>query len=264
MIGVMLLSMAAGVLAQEEDDISSSGGNFTAAVLFGRGQFISVPNAPSAPGYNYNWSVDGSAPITNVSGNYNDVANMIGVECRYFVSDAIAIKLSGAGILRHTPQRDNVPAVIDPNGPNAAWIPAYNAVKQQNHLDVFVNLGGEYHLSSSFEKVSPYVGISVPFMYGRRSQYDPTIEDNHPLTGLPYAVDVSVRHTQVMSFGGQIAAGVDYALQEALFIGFEFKPFSYWYTFSEKMPAAGLETLQADTHTFAFFSQVNFKVGFKF
>jgi hypothetical protein len=57
---------------------------------------------------------------------------------------------------------------------------------------------------------------------------------------------------------------MDYYVADGMFIGFEFKPISYIYTYARKFPAPGLEMLESDAHTWAFFNQIYFKLGFNF
>jgi hypothetical protein len=99
-------------------------------------------------------------------------------------------------------------------------------------------------------------------LYGRRTLYDPTITLNQD--GSFVIADISERHAEIAGFGLQLVAGFDYYIAKGLYTGFEFKPASYVYAFNIKLPAAGLETLEAETHTFSFFSQIYLKLGFRF
>lgn len=265
-ISALLICLLPNVLAQEQTaSFGPVKGVFSGAVLFGRGSYLVTGlDVPSAP-YNYtNWTVSGSAPYLNsVEAGYNDVSNMLGVEGRYFLSNKLALKISGGAIYRGTPSRINLPGVIDPNAPNSAWIPAYNAVMQDVRIDANLDLGADFIFpSKKFDKVFPYVGVNVPLMYGRRSQLDPTITYN--TDGSFVIADVGVRHAEIIGFGLQSTAGIDYYLAKGFFMGFEFKPISYVYAYNRKIPAPGLEVLQADTHTWSFFSQIYFKLGFNF
>lgn len=264
-ISALLLGLLGSVFAQEDSGFGPAAGDFSGAVLFGRGSFLSTGlDVPSAPWTNYNWTVSGSAPYQNsVEAGLNDVSNMLGVEGRYFVTSRIAVKLSGGAIYRGTPARDYVPGLMDPNSPNATWIPIYNAVQQDSRVDFNLNIGGDYIFpSKKFDRIFPYVGANIPLLYGRRTQYDPTItlESN----GGFVIADVGMRHAEVFGFGLQTVAGVDYYIAKGLYFGFEFKPISYVYAFNRKIPAPGLVPLEADTHTWSFFSQIYCKLGFRF
>jgi opacity protein-like surface antigen len=262
-ISALLLGLTGSVFAQDAG--GPAAGDFSGAVLFGRGAYqYSGLDLPYAPGTNTSWYVSGSSPYLNaVSPGYNDVSNMLGVEGRYFFTDKVALKVSGGAILRSTPPRINIPANIDPSAPNATWLPAYNAVVQSNTVDFNLNIGGDYFFpSEKFTRVFPYVGANLPFFYGRRSEYDPTFTTDG--SGNPYLVDIGLRHVEVIGFGLQSVAGMDYYVADGMFIGFEFKPISYIYTYARKFPAPGLEMLESDAHTWAFFNQIYFKLGFNF
>jgi len=298
---VMLSAMLAGLYAQDstpkEEPVSfiPKKGSFTGAILFGRGNFLNsglqVPQSPTLtpttttesvlqPGGSYlnvsttkyNWNVGGVSPYNNtVDVNNNDVTNIVGAEMRYFISDQMALKLSGGALVRNTPSYVNKPGFIvtDPvtgavATSDATWLPAYNAIKADNQADVNINVGAEKHFATKYNKLSPYAGLTVPFYYGRRSQYDPTIDDTKLPTDPQYIVDVGVRHAELVGFGLQSVAGVDYYLMEGFYFGFEIKPISYVYAYTTSRPAPGLPVQKADTHTLSFFSQTFLKIGFKF
>ncbi|MFO7743965.1 MAG: BT1926 family outer membrane beta-barrel protein [Psychroflexus sp.] len=238
-------------------------GDFSFAVLFGRGNFFSS-NLVAPPSPQGEWTVPGTAPYADfVSANDNDASNMVGVEGRYFVTGNIALKLSGGAIIRDTPSRMNIESASDfSEDNNQVWIPNYAAVKSNEQVDINVNLGAEYHFDSRFKRISPYLGFSVPFYYARRSMYDPSIISGS--NEEPVIVDIGNRHLEVIGAGAQLVAGIDFHLLEGFYIGIETKPVSYIYSYSTKSPGPGFEHLEADSHTFSFLAQNFLKLGFKF
>jgi hypothetical protein len=272
-LAAMLFGLFGSVLAQEGSSQSNGGGSaagfapeagdISVAVLFGRGNFLSsgLEMTPSAYNRANYWTVPGTAPSADmISTNDNSVTNIVGAEIRYFLQPNIALKLSGGAIHRNTPARVNVPGGMNDGSDNSSWIPAYEAVVSDNRLNANVNLGVEYHYNTKYNRLFPYTGLTVPFYYGRRTMYDPTITGGEN----PVIVDVGARHTEAIGFGAQVVGGVDYYLMEGLYFGFEIKPVSYIYAYNTKFPAPGLETLQADNHTISFFSQTFLKLGFRF
>jgi hypothetical protein len=252
-------------------DFAPSAGDISGALLFGRGNFFN--GGLEVPGVSATWTEDpvtGASPYANtVDPNENSVTNIVGAEARYFLASNIALKISGGAIIRNTPARPNVPGFIDDGTDAGAWIPAYAAVEADNRVDINVNLGGEYHFTTQYNRLYPYVGATIPYYYARRSMYDPTIEEGTEGSGgdepgTPTVIDVGVRSVEIIGFGLQAVGGVDYYLMDGLYFGFETKPISYVYAYSNKIPAPGLETLSADTHTWSFFSQTFVKVGFRF
>jgi len=241
---------------------------FSMAILFGNGIYLAEPAIPASP-TTADWTVSGEAPYASGISTNNSLTNMIGAEFRYFVSNGFALKLNGSGIFRNTPAADNVPGVtpatseaVDPTSPNAGWIPNYAATVMDNSLNVNVSVGGEFHIATGTQ-VLPYVGVMVPFGYGRKSQYNPTTNVSMA-TGLAAVTDVGVRHIETIGFGGQLVFGADYNLTEGFYLGVEIKPVAYLYAYKTKCPAPGLETRSADTHTYGFFTQPVFKIGVRF
>lgn len=266
-LSIILVSFFCG-FAQETSEMDTDDifapvkGDFSLAVLFGRGNFFqSGLMAPSAPVMN--WTVDGNGPYADmIDPNYNDASNMIGVEGRYFLKNNLALKLSGGAVIRDTPARMNIQSFSNfEEDNNQVWIPNYGSVESDERTDANVNVGVEYHFDSRFQRISPYAGVTVPFYYGRRSAYDPAIitKENEPVI-----VDIGKRHTEVVGVGAQLVGGVDFHLLEGFYLGAEVKPVSYLYAYSQKSPGPGLENLESNSNTFSFFGQTFLKLGFKF
>jgi hypothetical protein len=248
-------------------DYAPAAGDFSASLLFGRGNFMisnldaGVPAVPTT-----SWQVPGSAPVNNtVDANGNDVTNMVGAEVRYYLMDNLAIKLSGGAIIRNTPAQTNIPGFIDSSDDKAAWIPAYASVKADNRIESNVNLGVDKIFTTKYNRVFPYVGITIPFYYARQSFYDPTIIDADGSSGAdPVIVDLGVRSAEIIGFGGQIVGGFDFYVFEGMYMGFEIKPVSVVYAYMVKAPGSGLPTGQSENTTYSFFSQPFLKIGFRF
>ena len=235
-------------------------GDFTAAMIFGRGAFLN--SGLTVPSSFTNWStVSGAAPYANdVDANSNSITNMVGAEGRYYVKDNFAITLSGGAIMRNTPSQLAIPAVFNGNGEQV--VPRYNAVVADERIDVNATVGAQWLFTTKNDRLFPYVGVALPFDYARRSLFDPTI--NVADNGDVNITDLTARHVDITAFGIQAVAGVDYYFTKDVFFGFDIKPMSYNYAFSVKSPADGLIKLEADTNTVSFFAQFSFKLGFKF
>jgi len=227
------------------DTFAPQKGDYTAALVFGRGAYLDgglvVPGSYS--------SVPGDAAVANdVSTNYNSATNMVGVEARYYASNNFAITLSGGAILRNTPYQLAIPA--------AGNIPAYDAVVADERADVNVTLGGQWLFKAKNNRMFPYLGFGLPFDYARRSLFDPTV--------IPEIADLGARHVEIISYGVQAVAGIDYYLAKDVFFGVNINPVSYTYAVSYKSPGPGLLDLDADTDTISFFAQFSLRLGFKF
>ncbi len=232
-------------------------GDFTIAMLFGRGAYLNQGLAvPSSNG-----SVNGVPAFANdVNANNNDFTNMIGLEGRYYVGKRFALALSGGAIFRNTPSALNIPEVVDANG--NVLIQGYDAVIADEQVDVNISVGGQWMFSTKNDRLVPYLGFALPYDYARRSLFDPSlyVDDD----GLVTATDLGARHVEIAAFGVQAVAGIDYFLAQDFFLGFDVRPISYNYAVSIKTPGPGLKDLQAETETVSLFAQFSFKLGFKF
>jgi len=245
--------------SSEDNGFAPSAGDFTGSILFGKALFfdlsLDVPGSIQ-PGS----TVNGSSPTAyRIVSDINDAANMVGGEARYFILDNIAVKLGAAAIFRNTPDQPNAPAPNTTPG-GLQTVPNYAAVEAENETYITVNLGGEYHFTSKYERLFPYVGINFPFHTGRYTVYDPTVTGG----ANPTIVDLGQRSAELLAFGVQAAAGVDYYLMEGFYFGFEIKPVSYFYAYSTQIPGPGLEERQAETSTISLFTQPFLKFGFRF
>ncbi|MCM5662330.1 BT1926 family outer membrane beta-barrel protein [Galbibacter mesophilus] len=249
----LLLSILTYAQSTSEGTTTPLKGDFTGSLLLGRGRFLqgglTVP--PPVP-----QTVSGDAPYNNtVSANSNDVTNMIGAEGRYFVTDRISLLMSGGAIIRKTPGMTNIPGVD--TGNNASSIPAFESVVETSNVDLNVNVGSQYFFNTKYKRVHPYMGVTIPFYYAKRSQYDPAILGNE-------IVDVSERRVSLHGIGAQSTAGIDYYFAEALFLGIEIKTVNYVFAKTSKYAGPGFGERSAQTSTVSFFSQPFIRLGFKF
>ena len=269
---ILFCLMSTTSFAQEDEETSGGsflgGLQFTASLNFGNANFMTNAMDVPAAGDPYTgtlansyWVIPGDAPYANViSADDNNITNMAGIEARAFINDQMAVRFSAGAIIRNTPARDNIPGVIDPSSPNVTWIPNYEAVTADGRFDVNITAGFEYHFTKK-NNLDLYGAVAIPFYYGRWSQYNPTVDVSE--AGEVLITDVGTRHMETIGIGTQLIAGADYYLKDNLYIGIEIKPFSYVYAFNERFAGPGLETLQANTQTFGFFTQPVFKIGFK-
>lgn len=251
LLAVLLLVSIIDTNAQEK--IGPEKGDFTGSLLLGRGRFLQAGLTVPSP---VPQSVSGDAPYINtMSNNNNELTNMIGAELRYFVTDRISILMSGGAIIRHTPGMTNIPGVITSS--NASSIPEFESIVESNEVDLNLNLGGQYFFKTKYEKVHPYMGVTIPFYYAKRSQFDPAIDGGN-------IVDISERSVSLLGVGAQATAGIDYYFGEAFFIGAEIKTVNYVFAKTEKFAGPGFGERSAQTSTVSFLSQPFIRIGFKF
>lgn len=265
---------------ESSDALGAKAGDITGSILFGRGSFLSYGSVPSAPGSTTNWTVYSSVPTANISANSNSASNIIGGEARYFITDLIAVNLSGGAIIRNTPELQNVQYFYinpssstgltsgnDPSTSNQTWVPHYGSVVADNTIEANINAGGEYHFPSKrFNRLFPYLGANVNYYYSQRAMYDPSIYYQTSTNGTGdtdvLVYDIGVRSSKVQGIGGQAVAGIDIYIVPGIFVGLSTRPVSYLYVWTDQNPGPGLESLQAKSSTWSFFSQTFIKVGF--
>ncbi|WP_375324819.1 BT1926 family outer membrane beta-barrel protein [Flagellimonas sp. GZD32] len=260
-------------------DYTPKKGDFTGAILFGRGNFMTNVNVPIQPGSNSQWTLYGNAPYANtVSNNTNNITNIAGGEARYFIMDNIAVKLVGGFLHRSTPALQNMQQFHedengdlvpgnDPNSSNAVWIPHYSSIEEDKITELYLTAGGEYHFPSRFNRLSPYVGLNLNYYYANTTQYDPTViySGSYDVDDInePLIYDVGARQATTHGFGFQLVGGADFYLLKGLYIGFEVRPLTFIHARSQQLPAPGLEVLEAQNSTWAAFTQTHFKIGIR-
>lgn len=243
---------------------------FTGSVNFGRDNFLtsglSVPASISS-GSNYGSSAPAIlGDIINESDN--SAVNMIGVEGRMFITDEIAVKLSGGAAIQRTPAQEYIQGYKAVGGVvggvgNAGVIPEKLAVPKKTDFIFNTTIGGEYHFRK--KNLSPYLGVAFPFYYVRKSQYDPTYKVDASNKQQPIQItDVGIRIAEMFGFGAQAVAGLDYYFKSNFYMGFEIKPFSFIYAYTAEYPAPGLPSAKASSSAYGIFTQPLFKIGFVF
>lgn len=283
----LLAGLSFTAYAQDEEggsdateEYGAKAGDITGAILFGRGSFLSYGSLPGAPRSNINWTVNGAPPTANISANGSSATNMIGGEARYFITDIIAVNLSGGAVIRNTPPLQNVQYFYinpssstgltqgnDPSTSNQGWVPHYGSVISDNRIEANVNVGGEYHFPSArFKRLFPYLGANLNYYYSRISQYDPSVYYQNGSNGTGgtdvLIYDIGVRSSVVQGYGAQAVAGIDVYVSPGIFLGLSTRPVSYLYVTNVQTPAPGLENRESDSHTWSIFSQTFLKVGF--
>ncbi len=227
-------------------------GSFTVGLLLGRGHFINTNLTVGTP-------VSGAAPyVRSIDANDNSFVNMVGIEGKYFVTNKMAVTLRGGAILRHTPNRLNIPGVKGADG--TMVVPAYKAIKGQDNVEVHVAPGLQWYLNLKSARLQPYVGFAIPMDYARETLYDPTVEVRN---GVVTKYSYGASNADLFGFGAQGVAGLDYFLTKELFIGFEVNPVSVQYVFMGKKPQPGTILRESENLTYSFFGQFAFKLGFK-
>ncbi len=214
------------------------------SLILGRGQFASPISAPRTNTGN----VSNQAPNTNIlSGNSNSFVNMAGVEARYFLNSKIGLRLSAGIIFNNTPSQESIDGISDQQ------IPEISVVNDDERLDINIIPGVEYHFGVKSKRLSPYLGLSTPFIYGKHSNFNPD----------PDGDVFGTRHATVFGIGGQIFSGIDYYFNDDIYIGIQINVAGSTYTRVEKSAGEGVDLSRADSVQANFLTQPVFKIGFR-
>ncbi|PZX18041.1 putative OmpA-OmpF-like porin [Breznakibacter xylanolyticus] len=275
LISILFLALGTGSLSFAQNGFGPAAGDISVSMQLGRAESfdnLQYVRSPVNSNY-YNGDYYLNTPFaTTVSTSSNSLVNMIGVEAKYFVTDQIAVRLSGMGMIDLTPAQDAVPGLnlydlVDYNtqqklqeaGVDNVVLPSYREIESTTTHRFVANVGGDYYFSVGSQRVFPYAGAMASFNYGRHQFYAP---DSDPTTAA--GVELSSRFFETFGLGGSLVGGVDYYVAEGMFIGFEIKAFNYLYSVNKMMPMAGVEAYDADNHTIGILSNPMFKIGFKF
>ena len=218
-------------------------GDLTEAVSAGYNSYTSL----SAPAGNLN-----DYKLQAVSTNWNEKQLMLGIEGGWFFKDLWKATLGGGMSITSNPGYAAVPGTAEGGNVGGASIPSYGAVASESDNQFNVFAGVARYFKSKVSGLMPYVGGRIGYAYGRNSAY----ADSEEYVGKSIAESFNVRVA--------LTAGVDYYINDVLFVGAQIDGLAYTYNMSTYKPQAGLGNLSADSHNFSLLAAPTLKVGFKF
>ena len=218
-------------------------GDLTVAVTAGYNSYTSL----SAPAGNLN-----DYKLQAVSTNWNEKRLMLGIEGGWFFKDLWKATLGGGMSITSNPGYAAVPGTAEGGNVGGASIPSYGAVASESDIQFNVFAGVDRYFKSKVSGLMPYVGGRIGYAYGRNSAY----ADSEEYVGKSIAESFNVR--------AALTAGVDYYINDVLFVGAQIDGLAYTYNMSTYKPQAGLGNLSADSHNFSFLAAPTLKFGFKF
>jgi len=264
----LILICYTGGFAFAQNGFGPVAGDITVSLQLGRAESFYNLQYVQKPVNTYDGQYTLSAPYaTTVSPDDNSLVNMIGVEGKYFVSDQIAVRLSGMGIIDLTPAQEETPGTtvslydlfdyetvqrLQSQGVTNVLIPSYASIESKTTHRFVGNIGADYYFQVASPRVHPYLGVLATLNYGRHQYY--TLDDD----------DLGPRFFETYGIGASLTGGVDYYLAEGMFVGLEIKAFSYLYSVNNLSPMPGVESYDSDSHTIGFLTNPMFKIGFKF
>jgi len=290
-----LMTMCGGAMAQEEG--TSGGGSlntnnkFQISLQLGSGFMFNQETSYLTPKYGSNSEFGlgyGAAGQSNDPGTYLNIANigesrimnMAGISFAYYIADGIDINMSFGMDLRSTPKHDYLEGIED-NGKTI--IQANNYVEGQLKHNWMLNVGGNYHFTTSNEKVDFYVGAKAGFQHGMIETTTPYTDKDYQYmisTATSYDADGNVTNVakpneyevvyaprtgsgQINCITAAVVSGINYSLSEGLTLGVEFLPYAFQYSLLEVCPQ-GSKVFQADHFANRFFASPMLTLGFRF
>jgi hypothetical protein len=265
-----LLGASAMPLQAQETVPSGNGhvpkaGNYQVNLLLGKGMFYAaadqlllMPQNAAVVGEGLTTALP--AYLTISDPNSNSLTNMIGIEAKYFITPHIAVSLTGAGYISNTPWRE----AVDPTLSDGVTVfPKYMNIDAQLKTRVVASAGGQYYFNVGNDRMHPYAGVLGTFQFAglsAQSTYsgfdDAGMESDRR--------DAGVRTGQLFGWAAAAVAGVEYSLLPGLTVGFEIKPFSYYYSGLSLFAQPGLDAMTGESQDCAVFAQPVFKFGFRF
>ena len=241
------------------------------------------PTDPTVVGNEY-FSGDLQTILVN-NGSLNYQLLNLGIGMKMFVTDHININLSGAYIMNLQPAKNFQEATYNYDGThpeadqNVATANPWDIYGQKAILGtathrLMVQLGTEYYFHTKNPRIFPYLGVFGQFKMARIESTWPaysgqTMQNSLNAALVPEMEDEELdmwrtpRYGQALGFGGGINFGVEYALAEGLFVGFEVAPVCYQYTLLH-MYAVGQESYYATNHNLRAFAFPQLTFGVRF
>jgi len=249
---------------------------FQVSLILGRGLFFPIENSsyllPNVGSGSSLGLPDGTTP--NQSGdpavkfhigslNKNSIANMAGIQGKYFITNRWEVNAMFSMDIGVQPQQPYTEGLSYESAYTSSISPV-EYVQGRLTNDWLITAGSNYYFNNCNGRIFPYLGVLAGYQHAR-------IQATLPYTGeyreggewddmaLYYA---NSRAGEVFGITGAFTAGIEYNLLPGLNIAFEVRPFSYMYTVG-RMYSEGIEW-HANVHTFKFFALPQFKIGIRF
>lgn len=236
---------------QEQTVIGPAKGTVTVSLLLGNASTYATSALPSSSS---DLSYNVTSPYFQSSNGYNGLVNMLGVEGKWFFSNTLALRFSGATMLNSIPAYEGVPGV---NTGNLANIPTYEDVPARSNADVIINMGIDKYFATKNSHLFWYASPVINFQYGRKTGFDVSGVD-------PTQDPGTTRYAEQFVIGLSGIMGAEYYTTSGIVFGFELRGISYMYVRNSILPSEGLKPLMSDSQNITFLSQPTVKIGFRF
>jgi len=245
---------------------------FQVSLILGRGLFFPVENSnyllPSVAsgsslglqdGITGNQSGDPAILFHIGSLNKNSLANMAGIQGKYFITNRWEVNAMFSMDIGVQPQQPFIEGLAYEDA--SISLSSVKYVQGRLTNEWLATIGSNYYFNNCNGRIFPYLGVMAGYQHAR-------VQATLPYTG-EYTGDdemalyyANSRAGEVFGITGAFTAGLEYNLLPGLNIAFEVRPFSYMYTLG-RMYSEGIEW-HANVHTFKFFSLPQLKIGIRF
>lgn len=202
--------------------------------------------------YAYNQTSSGHTPPTygtNFTSTSNSLINMAGMQVKFFVSEALAVKFLGGGYSSITPGKLDAPGTSTAGFDPLYDIPTYYEVQEVRNNTYMTVLGADFYTTR--KNTSLYGGVEGGFRYSNASTE----------SVLETSAGASV--IEAWSYHGAITLGGEYNADGGFFFGVEVRPFLCSYTGTTIQPVPS-SAKQSENLTFGFFTYPMIHIGVNF
>lgn len=206
--------------------------------------------------------------LDNISSN--SIANIVGIQGSYFITDHISINATLSMNITATPSQDYIEGDDFYDGSNITdmLIPGTCYVEGELTNNWYTSIGTNYYFNTKNERINLYAGALLGYQMGRIQTQTPytgeTVYDDDLNEYVDSSVYVSSNNSgQLFSANASLVAGIEYSVARGVVIGFEVRPVSYTYSILDVMPY-GYETFRANTQNVQIMALPNVKFGFRF
>jgi len=273
-ISLISLSLLLGASAFSQEATNENGtsyvpkkGNFTMSLVLGNNDVTEL-NANFLPDYLLVGSDDSFSPIAS-DNNFStktpaSITNIAGISLSYFIKDNISLSLMGSYGYDSTPGKDPYTGVTVLDG---VGVPAFEGIAETTNSQIYVSVGANYHFDGILKNTDFYMGARFNFLSQKLEKSVFSYLESEYVDGKRVyelkAGNTEEATAEAIGFGGSIVAGVDYYINNSLFIGAEFNAFNVMYQQTEIVSRPGSRGTDHETTFMNAFSFPRLKIGFK-
>lgn len=215
--------------------------------------------------WNQNQSQDPSAYLNLGSISSNSLANIVGLQASYFITNQISVNAAFSMNITSTPNKDYVEG-DDTVGDMV--IPGNCYVEGELTNNWSTSIGSNYYFNTKNERINLYAGVLLGYQMGRIRTQTPYTGETVYDSSLDEEVDQNLYYStnnagQLFGANASLVAGIEYSLAKGFVLGFEVRPASYSYYVLEVKPY-GYETFRANVNNIQILALPNVKLGFRF